>query len=360
MLSSQSDDIGQFLGDYAKVRDLYDAFAKSVALKTETEIGMRGLKINSVTSRAKEVDSLRNKLTREQYSELDYSQLQEEITDLAGVRVITFFPKDVDDVAKIVEETFEVDKEHSVDKRMSADPERFGYASVHYVISLDSHKQARESREFKDLKCEIQIRTILQHSWAEIEHDLGYKTTIAIPTAIRRRFSALSALLEVADREFQIIREEEQALRISVQHEVMSKRLHIPIDIVSLMEYLRSKDLFGAKLQGIPEDALSSLIEDMYELGIDNLQTLENLLYQYKDDVPIILSELKTRSAIRGSLHAAGVLRIVLALSDPTGYAQVMRLRKAAVSKYEKALTKTLIAIVNEIHHVADKKHRKT
>jgi len=167
-------------------------------------------------------------------------------------------------------------------------------------------------------------------------------------------------LLEVADREFQTIREEEESLRKSVQHDVMSKRLHIPIDIVSLTEYLRDKDLFGAKLQGIPEDALSTLIEDMHELRINDLQTLDNLLQRYEDDVPKVLSKLRARYAIRGSLHSAGILRIVLALSDPTGYAQVMRTRKTAVSKYEKALTETLIAIVNEIHHVPNEKLGKT
>jgi ppGpp synthetase/RelA/SpoT-type nucleotidyltranferase len=355
MLNPESDDIRQFVTDYAKVRHRYDSFAKSVAQTIETALRTRDLKVNSVTSRAKGLENLRIKLTRDQYSELDYLQLQEEITDLAGVRVITFFPRDVDDVAKIVEETFEVDKENSVDKRMSADPDRFGYASVHYVVSLDPRRQSMEYAQFQNLKCEIQIRTILQHSWAEIEHDLGYKTTIVIPSTIRRRFSALSALLEVADREFQTIREEEESLRKSVQHDVKSKRLDIPIDIVSLTEYLRDKELFGAKLPGIPEDALSSLIEDMHELGINDLQTLDNLLQGYQDDVPSVLSKLKARSKIRGSLHAAGVLRIVLALSDTTGYAHVMR-RKAAASRYEKVLTETLIAIVSEMHHGTNEK----
>ncbi len=49
------------------------------------------------------------------------------------------------------------------------------------------------------MRCEIQIRSILQHAWAEIEHDLGYKSNITVPAEIRRDFSRLAGLLEIAE-----------------------------------------------------------------------------------------------------------------------------------------------------------------
>ena len=60
----------------------------------------------------------------------------------------------------------------------------------------------RENKAFEGLKCEIQIRSVLQHAWAEIEHDLGYKSELTIPKEVRRSFSRLAGLLELGDKEF--------------------------------------------------------------------------------------------------------------------------------------------------------------
>lgn len=71
------------------------------------------------------------------------------------------------------------------------------------------------------MKCEIQIRSVLQHAWAEIEHDIGYKSEITIPKEMRRSFSRIAGLLEIADKEFDSIR---QALK---EYE---NNVHVQID----------------------------------------------------------------------------------------------------------------------------------
>lgn len=82
------------------------------------------------------------------------------------------------------------------------EPDRFGYCSVHYVVEMSQKRlNLYEHQAYEGLKCEIQIRSVLQHAWAEIEHDLGYKSEIAIPKRIRRNFSRLAGLLEIADKE---------------------------------------------------------------------------------------------------------------------------------------------------------------
>lgn len=65
-----------------------------------------------------------------------------------------------------------------------------------------------EYKDYKTLKCEIQVRSILQHAWAEIEHDLGYKGKTAIPDQYKRNFNRLAALLETADLEFDRLKRE--------------------------------------------------------------------------------------------------------------------------------------------------------
>ncbi|TMR94372.1 GTP pyrophosphokinase [Nonomuraea basaltis] len=96
-----------------------------------------------------------------------------------------------------------------MDKRKALDPDRFGYLSLHYVASLDTRRaELAEYKRFANNGFEIQIRSILQHAWAEIEHDLGYKSRLGVPSTTRRRFSRLAGLLELADAEFVSIRDE--------------------------------------------------------------------------------------------------------------------------------------------------------
>ena len=192
------------LAQYDKQHKKYKRFADEVEHQLRSILEEEGLVCNAITSRVKERDSLDRKID---IKEDKYSDLSE-ITDIAGIRVITYYDNDVDRVAKIVEREFCVDKENSIDKRDALDPEKFGYCSVHYVVTMNETRlQLPECRAYVGIKCEIQIRTVLQHAWAEIEHDLGYKYEIAIPRDIRRSFSRLAGLLEVADKEFQEIRD---------------------------------------------------------------------------------------------------------------------------------------------------------
>jgi hypothetical protein len=132
----------------------------------------------------------------------------DEVTDLSGVRITTYFEDDVDRVVGILVDEFLIDSVNSVDKRVLLDPDRFGYLSTHHVAQLNPGRCAYpEYRRFAGLQFEIQTRSILQHAWAEIEHDLGYKSMLEVPRPIRPRFSRLSGLLELADSEFIAIRD---------------------------------------------------------------------------------------------------------------------------------------------------------
>jgi len=191
------------LAAYDQERKLYERFAQEVEHQLRRILEEKGIACNAITSRLKERDSLSKKID----SKNDKYDRLSEVTDIAGVRVITYYNDDVDRVAEIVEQEFSVDRENSIDKRKALDPDRFGYCSVHYVVELGEELVKRAGyKAFAGLKCEIQIRTVLQHAWAEIEHDLGYKSEVGVPRDIRRSFSRLAGLLEVADKEFQEIR----------------------------------------------------------------------------------------------------------------------------------------------------------
>lgn len=62
-----------------------------------------------------------------------------------------------------------------------------------------------------------QPRSILQHAWSEIQHDLGHKSRATLPALVRRRFTRLAGLIELADQEFGDVRE--QLIRYGVLRE---------------------------------------------------------------------------------------------------------------------------------------------
>jgi len=168
-----------------------------------------GLDLHSVTSRVKARASLAGKLAR---PDKTYRSLWD-VTDLFGLRVILFF-------------------EDSVDKRRQRDAGGFGYRSLHYVCSFGGDALPPAAR------FEIQLRTALQHAWAEIEHDLGYKAEDRIPVGARRRFSRVASLLELADSEFVAVREDLERYRLSLPARVADRAGDVPLDRLSWVTLL--------------------------------------------------------------------------------------------------------------------------
>ena len=98
------------------------------------------------------------------------------------------------------------------------------------------YKRQIEYSAYKDIIFELQIRTTLQHSWAEIEHGLGYKSQYEIPKDIRRRLTRLSASLELLDEEFVHIAKEVDEYNKGIVH--IEKILKTDINVNSLIQYV--------------------------------------------------------------------------------------------------------------------------
>ncbi len=201
---------------YSKKRGKYQEFAQTVRDILADAIRGQDLRVNDIQFRAKEIDSFGEKAmtpSDQHPEEPKYKNPLTEITDMAGVRVITFFPRTVVQVCECVEGEFEViekvDHTAAIHKE-----ERLGYQSIHYLVRFAPNRtKLSEYKRFDGLVAEIQVRTVLQHAWAEIEHDIRYKSPTAIPQEISRRFMTLAGLLEIADREFEAIQNQDTELR---------------------------------------------------------------------------------------------------------------------------------------------------
>lgn len=201
---------------YKEIRPLYQDFAEKAKSILAYILGAADIKYPSIEARAKDVNKFGDKASKS--SELDstkpkYPNPLEDITDMAGVRVITFLPQTVEDVCSLIDREFIVLER--VDKAEKLINEgKFGYQSIHFLVKmLPDRTELPEYRRYKDLILEIQVRTILQHAWAEMEHDIQYKSTMEIPALFQRRFIALAGLLEIADREFQMLQDENERIR---------------------------------------------------------------------------------------------------------------------------------------------------
>lgn len=195
--------------------------------------------IHQITGRTKDRTSLSRKIDKkdEKYNALS------EITDIVGLRVITYLESDVDKIANVIEKEFKVDRANSTDKRrLKAD--QFGYRSLHFVLELnDERVKNTEYKSFKGLKVEVQIRSILQHAWAEIEHDLGYKGEGSIPEEFKRGFNRLAALLETADVEFDRLKSGLDQYKINVNAIIATEPETLDINQTTLMSLASNNEI---------------------------------------------------------------------------------------------------------------------
>src|SRR5206468_1543413 len=120
-----------------------------------------------------------------------------------GARVVTFTLDQVDRIRGFVRDSFKVDEANSEDKQKLLRPSEFGYLSIHFVVQIVKPVFGIAVPEgIEDLKAEIQVRTLLQHAWAGIAHDILYKNEFEVPKGWSRQFNRLAAVLEGSDREF--------------------------------------------------------------------------------------------------------------------------------------------------------------
>ena len=149
------------------------------------------------------------------------------------------YPADVEAVGKLLEREFDVDWRNSARRGFSnVDPDRFGYRSDHYVVRIsDARCQLVEWRQFEGYRAEIQVRTVMQHAWAAVDHKIQYKGS-DLPTDMQRRLARLSALLEVADEQFASIQVQSDRIRASYEESVRRGELSIEINALSLGAFL--------------------------------------------------------------------------------------------------------------------------
>lgn len=155
------------------------------------------------------------------------------INDILGLRIVCPFLEDIETIKDLIADQFQVTETDWKAAQYSF--REFGYDSVHLLVKLD--KEALELRlPGTSRACEVQLRTTLQDAWAEVEHELVYKSDISIPNeSIRRKLASLNAALTLSDVIFQEIRDYQKAIRLrgQMRQQIVADSLDI-LDIIAL------------------------------------------------------------------------------------------------------------------------------
>lgn len=203
-MTYQLDQHGEMLmAQYRERTAVYERLSHLADEALRNALDAQHVKVTAMEHRIKTESSLAGKLELKgaKYHTLD------DVTDIVGMRVVTFYSADVDKVAAIVNEVFQVDWNNSVDKRKLHRLDSFGYNSLHYICKLP--KTVIDDPDMpllNELRFEIQMRTALQHVWSTLDHDTAYKGNVKIPNEYRRQFNRLAGMLELIDEEFSRLR----------------------------------------------------------------------------------------------------------------------------------------------------------
>ena len=266
------------MDEYREVLPVFEAMRKEVLAVLRDALERNGLVVTAVEARVKTEESLAGKLA---LKGAKYDSLSD-ITDVLGARIVTFYTDDVDRIAAMAEQLFEIDWNNSVDKRKLHQLDSFGYNSLHYICRLPNYPY----------RFELQLRTTLQHAWAAINHDTGYKSGVEIPRVYMRQMNRLAGMLEMVDDEFSRIRTELNDYRRRVQQLVQNGKLD---------DVLLDGDTFRSYLQARPLDALNKRIAAINQaeiqeaplirylpvlkaLGCNTLGDVSRLIKKYEDD----------------------------------------------------------------------------
>lgn len=192
-----------FESEYREMRPELENAAKHLEEYVAVALQEQRILFHGVTVRAKAVESALRKVQKKKYQDP-----LSEIMDLLGARVFTYFRSDAEEVERVLRQHFRIIEAHCSNKQNDLAYNTFGYTSRHLVCEVGNELQDLRLKSAlpKGVKIEFQIRSVLEHAWAEVEHELVYKAGTKPPTPIQRRFAATAAALELVENEFADLR----------------------------------------------------------------------------------------------------------------------------------------------------------
>lgn len=275
--------VDRFSKTFSELKPNYEKLGLNIQQTLETFLIENNISYLSIKYRVKEHASFLEKIERKKYK-----NPFDEIEDICGIRVICYFQNDIEKIKNIILKEFDITENQTKQELLNAT--EFGYRSTHFIAKIKKEwTSAPNYRGLDNLKFEIQVRTILMHSWAEIEHKLAYKSEIDIPKELRRKFSFISAVLEDADIKFEEIKNtiaDNKSKLIKNAKENLKFDGSVELNLDNLQAFLdyafenRSKNIFDTR----------DFLNEMIDYRASFTQFIDGY-YKYKDRLPLIEKE---------------------------------------------------------------------
>ncbi len=337
----------------------YQAFADRLHQLFGALLRGEGAHLDHIEARIKTLDSFLEKIEHKKYYDAPFEQIK----DLIGLRIVTYYQDEVERVRAMIEREFTVDEDHSVDKTASLEADRFGYRSLHLIISLAPNRSVLpEWKAFAGIPAEIQVRSILQHAWAVFSRELDYKVPSQAPDALRRKLFQLSAQLEGADEDFTKLRLRSEEIANEYRADVTQGQLELPLDLDSLREFMEQHvqpqewERLGVRAGMHPFPLLTNtfqsaglkiLLRALQETGMKRLVEFEKIFPEFQGVEPYLRRFVEIVNANGGSIHAVPVDVLILLVS----FARADRIAPDFNwgGKYDQVFLNALRQVVGEI-----------
>jgi predicted RNase H-like nuclease/ppGpp synthetase/RelA/SpoT-type nucleotidyltranferase len=270
----RADVVREAVADFAAGHGDLEAATEEYVTLVRGLLDDAGINYLSVTGRAKSVASFAAKAQRTVDGRPVFPDPLRDIADQIGLRVITYLHRDVAAVAGVLADEFTVLDDRDLGKE-TASQGRFGYASRHLQIAVPPSGGPDVSDLVRARDAQVQVRTVLQHAWAEFEHATRYKGSIpaADVSELDRRFTLAAGLLEMADREFSAIHER---LRATGSDRRVGRTGDAPrLDAEDLANFLTER---YAEAGWSRPDHYAWMAGLLLELGITSVDELASLL----------------------------------------------------------------------------------
>ena len=287
----------QIRATYESYRDYFTEIISNVVDRLQKEVKLSAQP--TYKSRVKSFDSYYKKVLRLKPEQVEQQLDLIYLTDMMGIRMIYAFLEDINIAVEQIKKLFDI-KEVEVkgaEKKFS----EFGYESVHVLVKIPEDFKPKFEGKYAGLKpvsdelvCEIQIRTILQDAWAEVEHELIYKTEFnPFDIPLRRKLASINASLTLADITFQEIRDYQNKLQKALDERRRSF-YNIADNLLNENESKKTEDISRVTpfVQGTIDDMLLRAIE------AHNQGRLQEAVDIYSKIIEAVPKEQKTILAV--------------------------------------------------------------
>lgn len=263
-----------------------------------------GVAVSKIEARVKDKEECIKKFERKYRARLEAEEQPYEIrnylSDLIGIRIICLYEDRIAIVAQLLMQSFKLIEVTDKITAIESTEDSFGYKGLHMDLALpDEMALQPKYLAFADCPFEVQIRSLIQDAWSVLDHEIKYKKSI--PNELKRRINVLSALFELADREFKEIRNAtsdliQQATEAPVSDSISERSegaVSTPASekVVNAFNFLRVAGHFFKEFE-FEDDKVDDFVQDILRLDstfqrsdlhralVENFKTVRD----YRDD----------------------------------------------------------------------------